>query len=310
MEISDLNDLRLFAAVVTHGGFSAAAKALSLPKSRISRRVAVLENELGVRLIERSTRRFKVTEIGRDIYRHARAAMVEADSIQDTAARLRAEPQGLVRISCPTGADRLLALGLPDFLAKHPKLRLQMIVTNRRINLIEEGVDVAIRVRERLDTDGDLQVKMIGRTVTRLVASPSLVAQIGAPATLADLSKFPTLGFTEQPGIDRWTLLGPDGREESFAHEPRLAATDFAILHHAALDGLGVCFLPELHYRQSVAEGKLQLLLPQWHSHEATLHLVYTSRRGMLPGVRVVIDYAAQALDVNARPWALSGGTC
>ena len=311
MSLNDLNDLRLFAAVVANGGFSAAAKALAIPKSRISRRVAALEGELGVRLVERSTRRFKVTEIGQDIYRHARAALAEADTIQDTAARLKAEPQGLVRISCPPGADRLLALGLPAFLAQHPKLRLQMIVSNRRVDLIEEGVDVAIRVRERLDTDGDLQIKIIGRTVTSLAASPSLIEKFGEPSTLADLVKFPTLGFTEQPGVDRWTLVGPDGREEIFAHEPRLAATDFAILHYAALDGLGVAFLPELHARLSIGEGKLRQLLPDWHSRESTLHLVYTSRRGMLPGVRAVIDFAAQALDLESRPWlALSGQTC
>lgn len=311
MSLGDLNDLRLFAAVVANGGFTAAAKALQIPKSRISRRVAALESELGVRLVERSTRRFKVTDIGQDIYRHARAALAEADSIQETAARLKAEPQGLVRISCPPGADRLLAIGLPAFLAQYPKLRLQMIVSNRRVNLIEEGVDVAIRARERLDTDAELQLKVIGRTVTRLVASPALIDRFGEPADLADLRKFPTLGFTEQPGVDRWTLIGPDGREESYAHEPRLAATDFAILHYAALDGLGVAFLPELHYRLSVAEGKLKLLLPQWHSREATLHLVYTSRRGMLPGVRAVIDFAAQALDLESRPWlAFSGQSC
>jgi DNA-binding transcriptional LysR family regulator len=311
MSLGDLNDLRLFAAVVAGGGFTAAARALAIPKSRVSRRVAALESELGVRLIERSTRRFKVTDIGQDIYRHARAALAEADSIQDTAARLKTEPQGLVRISCPPGADRLLAIGLPSFLAQYPKLRLQMIVSNRRVNLIEEGVDIAIRVRERLDTDAELQMKVIGRTVTQLVASPFLIKQFGQPADLADLKKFPTLGFTELPGVDRWTLIGPDGREENYVHEPRLAATDFAILHYAALDGLGVAFLPELQSRLSIAEGRLSLLLPEWHSREATVHLVYTSRRGMLPGVRAVIDFVAQALDLESDRWqSFSGQAC
>lgn len=310
MTLGDLNDLRLFAAVVASGGFSAAAKSLAIPKSRISRRVAALESELGVRLVERSTRRFKVTEIGQDVYRHARAALTEADTIPETAARLKAEPQGLVRLSCPPGADRLLALGLPDFLAQYPKLRLQMIVSNRRINLIEEGVDIAIRARERLDGDGDLHVKTIGHVVSRLVASPSLIETLGAPATLADLRKFPTLGFTEQPGVTRWTLIGPKGEEESFAHEPRLAATDFAILHYAAVDGLGVAFLPELHARLSIAEGKLVPVLPDWHSRQDILHLVYTSRRGMLPGVRAVIDFVAKALDPKSRPWGLKAEAC
>ena len=107
----DLNDLSFFAAVVANGGFSAAARALGVPKSRLSRRVAALEAQLGVRLVERSTRRFKVTEVGQDVYRHARAALSEAEAIEDVAARLKVEPQGLVRVSCPQGVDRLLARG-------------------------------------------------------------------------------------------------------------------------------------------------------------------------------------------------------
>src|SRR5271165_3547622 len=121
----DLNDLNLFAAVVANEGFSAAGRALGLPKSRISRRVAALEAQLGVRLLERSTRSFRVTEIGQDVYRHARAALSEAEAIEEVVTRLKAEPQGLVRISCPLGAERLLGNTLPAFLARHPKLRVQ-----------------------------------------------------------------------------------------------------------------------------------------------------------------------------------------
>src|SRR3954451_9522763 len=124
----DLNDLNLFAAVVANGGFSAAARALSIPKSRLSRRVSALEDELGVRLIERSTRRFSVTEVGQEIYRHARAAVAEAESVAEVASRLKAEPQGLVRMSCPQGMDRILRGELPRFLTQHPKLRVQVIV--------------------------------------------------------------------------------------------------------------------------------------------------------------------------------------
>src|SRR5271156_4427714 len=126
----DLNDLNFFAAVVANGGFSAAARALAVPKSRISRRVAALESQLGVRLLERSSRRFSVTEVGQDVYRHARAALSEAEAIEDVAARLKAEPQGLVRVSCPQGADRVLARELPAFLARHARLRVQVIVSH------------------------------------------------------------------------------------------------------------------------------------------------------------------------------------
>jgi DNA-binding transcriptional LysR family regulator len=303
MAIRDLNALRLFAAVVAHGGFSAASRALAIPKSRISRGVTALETDLGVRLVERSTRRFSVTEVGQDVYRHARAALAEADTIEDAAAQLKSEPQGLVRISCPPGADRLIGLALPAFVAQHPKLRIQMVVSNRRINLIEDGVDIAIRVRERLDTDAELQMKVIGRTVSRLVAAPSLLKRLGEPSSLDDLKRFPTLAFTDLPGTDRWILIGPGGDEDVFAHEPRLSATDFGILHQAALDGLGIAYLPELQHRLSVADGRLNFVLPDYGSRVATMHLVYTSRRGMLPGVRAVIDFAARALDLKSPAW-------
>jgi DNA-binding transcriptional LysR family regulator len=296
MALTDLNDLRLLAAVVGNGGFSAAARALSIPKSRISRRISALEDELGVRLVERSTRRFKVTEIRHEIYQRARAALAEAETIEDAAARLKTEPQGLVRISCPLGADRLLGARLPAFLAKYPKLRIQMIVTNRRINLIDEGVDVALRVREQLDSDADLQLKVIARTVSRLTASPALLDELGRPSRLEHLRRFPTLAHGEQPGTNHWTLVGPEGQEADFAHEPRLASTNFGILRQAAVDGLGVAFLPELEYRQFLEDGRLEPVLPEWGSREATLHLVYTSRRGLLPGVRAVIDFAAEVL--------------
>ena len=296
MPLSDLNDLKLFAAVVANGGFSAAARRLAIPKSRISRRITAMEDDLGVRLVERSTRRFKVTEIGQEVYQRARAALAEADTIEDATARLKSEPQGLVRISCPFGADRLIGAKLPAFLAQYPMLRIQMIVTNRRINLIEEGIDIALRVRQKLDSDADLQLKVIARTVSRLTASPALLDTLGRPSRLQDLQRFPTLAHSEQPGTDRWTLIGPDGEEESFAHEPRLASTDFGVLRQAAVDGLGIAFLPELEYRQFVETGRLEPVLPEWGSREATLHLVYTSRRGLLPGVRAAIDFVSQTL--------------
>jgi DNA-binding transcriptional LysR family regulator len=153
----DFNDLQFFAAVVTHRGFSAAARALGLPKSRVSRRVALLEERLGVRLLDRTTRGIGLTEVGQQVFEHARAAVIEAEAAEEAALRMQAEPRGLVRLSCPLGLQSAIAASMAAFLAAHPLLRLQCVVTNRRVDLIHEGVDVAIRVRERLDTDADLQ---------------------------------------------------------------------------------------------------------------------------------------------------------
>jgi DNA-binding transcriptional LysR family regulator len=299
----DLNDLALFAAVVANGGFSAAARALGAPKSRLSRRVAALEARLGVRLLERSTRRFKVTEVGQDVYRHARAALAEADAIDEVVSRLQAEPQGLVRISCPLDADRLLGAALPEFLARHPRLRLQVIVSNRRVDLIEEGVDVAIRIRERLDTDADLQVKIISQAAELLVASPGFVAAYGEPGSPAELASLPTLSHTDRPGLDRWVLVNPRGEEAQVLHEPRFAASTFPILTQAAVAGLGVARLPEYACRELLQTGRLVHILPDWATRQGILHLVFTSRRGILPGVRAVIDFAAEVLHPRSGAW-------
>ncbi len=300
----DLNDLNLYAAVVANGGFSAAARALDTPKSRLSRRVAALEQQLGVRLVERTTRRFKVTEIGQDVYRHARAALAEAEAIDEVVSRLKAEPQGLVRISCPLGADRVLGAVLPGFLKLNPKLRVHVFVSDRRVDLIEEGIDVAIRVREKLDSDADLQVRILGRTVAELVASADYVAANGVPETPADLPKFATLSHTDRPGLDRWTFQSAGDKRVEVTHEPRISVNSWSIIRQAAIAGMGIALLPEYLSREPLESGQLVHILPDWATPQGILHLVFTSRRGILPGVRAVIDFAAETLHPRSPAWA------
>src|SRR6202045_670807 len=216
----DFNDLQFFVAVVAHRGFSAAARALGLPKSRVSRRVALLEERLGVRLLDRTTRGLGLTQVGQQVFEHARAAVIEAEAAEEAALRMQSEPCGLVRLSCPLGLQGAIAGPLPGFLAAHPRLRLQCIATNRRVDLIHEGVDVAIRVRERLDTDADLQVKRIGVSRRILVASPRLLADRGEPTTPAELLAFPILHQELQGGYT-WFLTGENGDTSSVAIEPR-----------------------------------------------------------------------------------------
>ena len=306
--MQDLNDLRFFAAVANNAGFSAASRALGVPKSRISRRVAALEAQLGVRLIERSTRRFKITEVGQDVLAHARAALAEAEAIDEAVSRLKSEPQGLVRVSCPLDVDRLIGAALPGFLAGHPRLRVQLIVSNRRVDLIEEGVDVAIRVRERLDTDADLQVRIVSRAGSLLVASPGFVAEHGAPAAPQDIGRFATLGHTDRPGVDRWSLLNTAGEAADAAHDPRLSASTFPILLQAACDGIGIANLPDYVCRDALEAGRLVRVLPDWAARQGIMHLVFTSRRGLLPGVRAVLDFLAEALSPRSAVWSREGG--
>ncbi len=146
--MQDLNDLRFFAEVVEQNGFAAAARKLGMPRSRLSRRIGLLEDRLGVRLIQRSTRRFAVTEIGREYYGHCVAMMVEAEAAQETIDRMRSEPQGVVRVSCPSSVIYFQVGGMiARFMAQCPKMEVLLESTNRRVDVIREGFDIAIRVR-------------------------------------------------------------------------------------------------------------------------------------------------------------------
>ena len=291
----DFNDLQFFAAVVLHRGFSAAARVLGVPKSRISRRVALLEERLGVRLLDRTTRGLGLTQVGQQVFEHAHAAVIEAEAAEEAALRMQAEPRGLVRLSCPLGLQGAIAAPMAGFLAAHPLLRLECIVTNRRVDLVHEGIDVAIRVRERLDTDADLQMKRIGLSRRILVASPAFLAKEGEPATPAELGRFPIL-HQEQQGGSVWHLTSDDGDTSTVPIEPRLATGSFDILTAAACQGAGIALLPATNCREALFSGALVRVLPRWSGIDGILHLVFASRRGMLPGVRAVIDFAAAAL--------------
>ena len=171
--MQDLNDLYYFAMVVEHGGFAAAERALGIPKSRLSRRISQLETDLGVRLLQRSTRRFAVTDVGMSVYRHAQTMLTEAQAAREVVDRLSAEPRGVVRVSVPVAlAQQQLPKLLPKFLDQYPKVRLQLHIGNRRVDLINEGFDVALRVRARLDDDGSLVMRSFGQIQEMLVASP------------------------------------------------------------------------------------------------------------------------------------------
>jgi DNA-binding transcriptional LysR family regulator len=191
--MQDLNDLYYFSAVVDNGGFAAAERALGIPKSRLSRRISALENELGVRLLQRSTRRFAVTDVGNAVHRHAQTMLEEAKAAREVVDRLSAEPRGTIRISVPVGiAQETIPKLMPEFLAKYPEVRVQLHVSNRRVDVINEGFDLAIRVRNKLDDDGSLVMRTFGQIQELLVASPQYLDRAGGrsnPKTCSTTSR-------------------------------------------------------------------------------------------------------------------------
>ncbi|OOG37618.1 LysR family transcriptional regulator [Rhodanobacter sp. C06] len=295
--LQDLNDLYFFAAVVEHGGFSAAGRALGVPKSRLSKRVAQLEDRLGVRLLQRTTRRFVVTEVGERFYAHCRAVLEEARAAQEAVDELRAEPRGVVRLSCPVSLTQtILAHVLPDFMAQYPRLQVRVLSSDRRVDLLGEGYDVAIRVRSKLDTDTNMVVRSFGQSRVLPVASPALLDALGRPGHPDELAKLPALSMQEHEGPQTWELIDAAGERVSVEVQARLICGDFAVLLEAARRGIGVTLLPEFVCAPAVARGELEVLLPEWSAPEGTMHFIYPSRRGMLPGVRALVDFLAERL--------------
>jgi DNA-binding transcriptional LysR family regulator len=290
----DLNDVRFFAAVVEHHGFSAAARALNLPKSSVSRRVANLEASLGVRLLERSTRSLRLTQVGSAYYDRCRAILADLDAAERDVAVLRAEPAGLVRMSCPTGlAQFVLARMLPDFLARFPKVRLQVLATNRAIDLVDDNVDIAIRARQRL-ADEATTMRMLYKGRLIFVASREF-AKAGRVSTDPDgIAALPFLNMLEETRRPTWKLTGPAGVTRTLSFDPILSSGDFNILLEAAVAGVGMALLPSEVVADAIRLKRLIRILPDWHSEEIAVHLVFASKRGLVPAVRVLIDYLAE----------------
>lgn len=297
MSTPDLNDLQFFAIVVEHGGYAAAERALGIPKSRLSRRVSQLESDLGVRLLQRSTRKFAVTDVGQSVYRHAQSMLAEAQAARETVDRVSADPRGLIKVSSPvTLAQHMLARLMPEFMTAYPLVRVQLHVSNRRVDIIPEGIDVALRVRSRLDDDGELVLRSFGQISELLVASPAYLKRRGRPGQPADLSAHATLSMSEDEARQRWTLHGPGDAIQRVDIKPILMTHDFAVLIAAARAGQGVALLPESICADAVRSGELEVVVPDWHLPQGICHAVFPSRRGLLPAVRVFIDFLAEKM--------------
>ncbi|MDE3737748.1 LysR family transcriptional regulator [Metapseudomonas resinovorans] len=294
--VEDLNDLYYFAQVVEHGGFAPAGRALDMPKSKLSRRIANLEERLGVRLIQRSTRHFSVTEIGQEYYRHCVAMMVEAEGAAEVIERNRSEPQGVVRISCPTALlDFWVGPMLTRFMVEYPLVELHIESTNRQVDLIQEGIDIALRVRFPPLDDTDLVMKVLANSTQCLVAAPTLLEGLPQQLVPADLAGLPSLHWGAALREYTWQLDGPDGASAAVRHHPRLVTDDLLVLRQAAEAGVGVVHIPWVVARDGLASGKLIEVTPDWVPRTGIVHAAFPSRRGLLPSVRTLIDFLAEA---------------
>ena len=292
-----LDAFSYFAKVVEHGGYAAAGRALAIPKSRLSRHVGELESRLNVRLVNRSTRRFVVTDIGNDVYRHATAMLGEADAAVAVVEFARAEPRGIVRLSCPVSlAQNPLAGLLPEFFVRYPAIRLVVHASNRRVDLLNEGFDLALRVRTRPSGEDGLVMRSFGEAREVLVAARDYLDRAGRPQRPEELTGHATLGFFPEADTQTWELTGPNEETVQVEVAPRLVCHDFVVMHAAALAGTGIALLPEMLVRTDLDLGRLEPVLPGWTLPQGVLHVVFKGRRGLLPAVRATLDYLAEHL--------------
>ena len=295
--MQDLNDMIYFAEVVERGGFAAAGRVLGIPKSRLSRRVSELESQLGVRLLHRTTRKLSLTDVGEAFLRHCQAVRESAQAAADTVAQVQTEPRGTLRVSCPvTIAHSVLGELMPAFLARYPLVRVEMLVSNRAVNLVEEGVDVGLRVRDNVEGSASMVVKRLDRTSQVLVASPRLLERQGTPRTLADLAKLDSIAMSAQDGKASWSLIGPGGVRETVQHQPRYVADDLLTLKFGAVAGTGICWLPDYMCQDEIRLGTLVRVLPDWAQPQGIFHAVFPSRRGLAPAVRKFLDFLADTV--------------
>ena len=297
--MQDLNDMLFFAEVVERGGFAAAGRALGVPKSRLSRRVAELEAQLGVRLLQRTTRKLSLTAIGETYLRHCLALRESAQAAADAVAEVQTEPRGTIRVVCPvTLAQTVLGDVLPIYLARHPQVQVDMEVNNRVVDLVEEGVDVALRVRLTLEASGSLVVKRLDEGSSVLVASPALLARQGTPLTVEEAGRLDSVAMSATDGVSSIDLTHTDGRKAVLQQRPRLIADDLLTLKLAVLGGSGMCSLPDYMCEDELRDGRLVRLLPEWTRPVGVVHAVFPSRRGLSPAVRSFLDVLGEYVPV------------
>lgn len=280
----------IFTRVAETGSFTAAARAMGVPLATVSKRVAELEEHLGVRLIARTTRRSSLTEPGKRFLIHGRLIVDALQRATDEAAHAVAEPSGRLRLTMSSvlveaGLGRIVA----RFVAANPKLRCEIDVSDRYVDLVAEGYDLAVRVGKLKDSS--LIRRKIGSTEASMFAAPPLIAAHGMPSRPSELAGYPLIGEQIAPSESQaWALHHDAQKPVKIEFKPRMSANSVRAIAEAIEAGLGIGRLPTFVGRRMVAEGTAVHVLPGWAGPGLDISLVHAANRGMLPGVRLLID--------------------
>ncbi len=261
-----------------------------------------------MRLLQRSTRKLALTEAGQLFYQHCQAMLTEAQAAVNVVQQLRSSPRGTVRVSVPvTISQTLLSQILPEFMHRYPEVRVVMRVTNRVVDLFEDSIDVALRIRSEPPENANIVVRPLWRTQQMLVGAPSLLQQNAPPLLPADLSRFETLDTPTSDGRHVFQLIAPDGTR----HVARTrAASGERRSDDDSRGSAGGCrhrgALPEMMYGAALRAGQLSPVMPGWTLASPQLYAVFVSRQGMVPAVRTFVDYLVEMLDPDtvSTSWA------
>lgn len=296
------DDYYYFYLVVKHGGFSAASQASNITKSKLSRRILELEEAFNVTLIQRSTRHFKVTPLGQEFYEECAKVIEQADCAKNVLIKQKLEPQGLIKVSCPPVMLRYQVRKiLNQFLKDYPKVEIELEITSRRVDLMHDDIDLAIRTNFGSNEDSSLIVRDIMTSTHTLVASPELL-QGYTIRDINELNHFPTLVLGSKKNNYSWKLKNiHDGRTVEFPIQPRLKSSDLSGVYFATKDGLGIADLPLVTVENDLASGKLVQILPDWCSNLGTVQLVYASRKGQRLVLQKLIDTLVDGLRALAK---------
>jgi DNA-binding transcriptional LysR family regulator len=288
----DLKDVYYFVQVVDRGGFTSAGKSLRIPKSTLSHRMRELENALGVRLINRTSRQFGMTDVGSEFYQYAVQMLQSADVAEEAVRQRLSEPSGTIRMTT-AGEIAQFALRdiIPAFLARYPKVKIVEIATDRLVDLVGEGFDLALRGHIAPLQSSTLVQRSIASVPWFLFASPEFLRTAGDIADPERLSALATISIYRH-GADIWRLHGPRGQTD-VQIEPRFLSNNMVALKEAACAGLGVAALPGYICREEILTGRLRQILPGWVAADAKMTALMPYRTGLLPAVRSFVDFVA-----------------
>ncbi|WP_310619336.1 LysR substrate-binding domain-containing protein [Flexibacterium corallicola] len=300
----DLNEYFYFVHVVEQGGFTAAARLLGVPKSKLSRHVRGLEERLDVRLIQRTSRQFVVTEIGEEFYRYARSMVNDMEAAETAVEKNKSVISGNVRMSCCVGMAQFTLFDIiSEFLVFNPRIKVSQHVSNDAVDLIQNGLDMAVRAHSGPLPDSSLVQRKLASAPWHLFAAPAYLERFGTPETPEDLEKHAGLKFGWNPMQGLWSLRNDQNVTAAIPYDSRLCSEDMATLSGAAVEGVGILAMPAYICREYVQKGYLQRILPNWTAGDSQISLLIPSRHGVPSQVQVFSEYIIKELPRKILPF-------